>query len=650
MQSTPDFALTIDTKKYFFILAEDDQKQKTFGDGLAPMLTPQVRTDGVGYEHVPPEIEVVVPQENFNGGCGFENNIEQIDGRYSWADGLDLSSGSIIVALKQLTALTSTGTPVLAAPTKIFQSTHGLILLAGPYIYVWDLVSLTWVLRNDASADGVNFTDIQELDGNIIATRGTSIDYKTSADGITWVTYTTEDFNPDAITLRGNGSDVAALWGLNKNIIKANITPAGAGWTGGDELGGTSETTYSLLTVNNTMYAFKKEGIFSYDGANTQDVWRPTYLDAENGKHAYISNSGRIYVVYGRRVIEFNPFTNYLGTPPLVPVFPTHGMDSLAVIGLPTAIGGDENNIYIAVKNHAGDTLILAGNNNNSNRTWVWHNKLNLGAHDCNTISFVSAGVMHATNPVLVFGYGIGCRYVVFPQQDFLPYEDLTCHFETTEGAAYFSFDPVGRVKTYPKFLNRGTLLGHGLSAGRYATLKYEIDHSGVEVELVAATSDSLTEDNETDEVEFFIIRQIVRMRTGDESVTPRVEGVAIGATINPPRKRTWSPIVLLSDNLTWAEGSDMESNPAGSALKKILFAAIRKRCILTDYRDQSTYAVKLLDVQPTTLKDTRIGDNETISTTYRLMLVEMQALTSNEPLGNYDEVDYDSGVVYGES
>ena len=65
-----DFYLDIEGVEYPFHLATANGL-KQWGDGYAPMLAPQIRTTGFGYEHVPPEIEVVEPFEDFRGGAGF---------------------------------------------------------------------------------------------------------------------------------------------------------------------------------------------------------------------------------------------------------------------------------------------------------------------------------------------------------------------------------------------------------------------------------------------------------------------------------------------------------------------------------------------------------------------------------------------------
>lgn len=646
-RSAADFALTIQSVYYPFMLGKDEHGYKTMGDGLAPMVAPQFRTDGFGYQHVPPEIEVIESFERFTAGCGFEG-VGGVRTSYNYTRGIDLSYGDrAFVALKRRAVLESDGTAIGAAPTAFYHSpTLGFFMAAGPYIYEWDLATTTWVQRADHSGtfSGASYLSFVEIDGVLMASRGTGADYATSTDGITWTAFTSADENADYAVLRGNASDVASVWKINDNLIKVNPDPTANSWTGGDEIGNTGETTRGAICVDNTIYVFKDRAIYTYDGTNTQDVWSTSYIDSSNGKGAYLWGNGKMYAPYGRRLREIDPNPNAIQT--IGTAYPTPGMDSTELLGTITALGGDDNWLYMAMKNRAGNTYLMRGND--SRGTWVWHTIAYLGANDCNALSVVGPGVLHATNPAVVFGYGTAGHYTVLPQQDLLPSEDPAVTFETDEGSAYFPYVDFG-AQTFPKFLNRGALLGYGLSAGRYATLEYEKDRDGAVTSLVAAVGDSLTEANEDDEVEFHLIRAVLLMATGDSSATPTVDALALGATLNPTRKRTWNPRIVLSDGIEFRDGEDMEvASPSAALMRRILFASVRRRLTLTD-RDGITYTVRLLDIQPVALKDKDMGDAEYEASSYVLTLVEINTLTSDETVGIYDESDYDAGHVFGD-
>ena len=656
LSAAADFYLTIQGVRYPLSLRQDENELVQWGEGLAPLLAPQFNDAGFGYENVPPEIEVVEAHEDFSGGCGFDTNPYNVPGRYTYTRGIDLSfARNAIVALKRQALLESDGTAIAAAPVAFFDSTLGLFMLAGAYIYEWDLTTTSWIQRDDATGtfSGAAYKEMVELDSVLYASRGSAADYKYSTDGITWTAFTAADENADYWTLRGNGSDVASIWKMNSNIVKATVDGqnAGTAWSGGDELGNTGETVKGFVTVDNDLFAFKDRGIYQYDGTNTLDLWHPAYFDAANGTQAFLWGDGSIYVVYERRLLRFNPYANNANSPaegPLSTVFPTQGMDSLEILGLPTAVAGDGNWVYMAVKNHAGNTYVLKGRR--GPQGWAWHTIAYLGANDCNALAVIAPTVMHATNPALVLGYGTAAHMILLPRQDIFPHEDANCTYETSEGVAYMPHTTFG-PKTYSKFLNRGAVLGTGLTAGRYATLNYEIDRSGTETAIVTAIADGLSAENEDSEVAFYLLRQILRMGTGDETITPRVEGIVLGATPNPPRKRLWAPQIILSNELEFphGDGADTEAQPAAGVMRRILFAAMTKRLTLTVPKDGSTFTVRLLDIQPGPSKDKRLGGTESEVSGFTLTLVEIKTLSSNETVAVFDESDYDQGHVYGD-
>jgi hypothetical protein len=645
-----DFSLTIEGVEYPFLVLIDQQGLKQWNDGLAPMVSPQFNTGGFSYQNIPPEIEVIEAFEDFSGGAGFEHepsgSVFTKRTRYNYAQGLDLSYGRAMPALKRVAVLESDGTAIGAAPTKFFHSPLlGLYMIAGAYIYKWDLASTSWVEKDNATAtfSGVSYTDILEINGKLVALRGTTADYKTSTDGTTWTAFTAEDENGDFAVLRGNSSDIAAIWKININVVKANTAPAASGWAGSDQAGNTSETVRGAAVVDNTMYFFKDTGVYSYDGVNINDLMHTTYVDSYNGKNPYVWRDGKVYFPWERRLRQWNPYGDT--EDPSGVAYPRPGMSSNELLGPITAISGDANWLYIAVKNRAGNTYIMRGNETAGN--WVWHNWKYLGANDCNALSVVGPGILHATNPAVVFGYGTAGHYVVLPQQDLLPTEDPACRFEVAEGTCYFPYVDFGA--TYEKFLNRGSVLGYGLSGGRYATLSYEIDRNGTVTSLVSATEPPLTETATSTEVTFLLVRPVLKMATGDDQATATVDGISFGATLNPERKQTWSPVVILSDGAMTRDGVDTENWASAAVMRRILFGSVRRRMTLSD-RDSNEHTVRLLDIKGVAMKDKNDGDHEYESSAYQLSLVEIDTLTSDEEVGIYDDVSYDTNVVEGAS
>ena len=638
-----DFSLTIDGTEYGFFVAEENGIEQ-WGDGLAPFITPQFRTDPYGYDHTPPEIEVPVVAEDWTGGAGYDQISSLKDSQinvYNYSRGMDLSNVDRIFASPQRTSmLESDETAIGGQPTKFLQTSLGFFMLAGQYIYEWDVSSQRWAQRNDASADAVDFKDIVELDGTLYASRGSTVDYKYSTDGVTWTAFTDADENADYFTTRGNSSDVAAIWKVLSNLIKNTVSGinGGTSWSGSDEVGHTGETVTGAVTVDNDIYVFKKQGIYVYDGTNSQDLWKTTYADTYDGKNPFVWANGSIYVPYAGTLIAFDPRATESLT--LRTVFPLPGMDSQEILGQITAVTGDMQNMYIAVKNFNGNTYILKGKPG-----VAWHTYAYLGANDCLTMAAVAPGVVHSTNPALVFGYGsTTSNYFVLPRGGFHPGNDGNCKFDTTTSSLYGPWLNFG-AKTYNKFLNRATVLGDDLSASSIFTLKYEKDRSGTETIIVTATSNGTTEAETSSEVEFNTLRYVA---TGvvDASYSFGIDSIAFFATLNPPRKRIWSPIVTLSDTI-YAQGGVLTSTtPSASNLREILYGAATKRLTMTD-RDGHTHTVRLLGLESAGLVRKQHGGKEHNGYGYKISLVEINSTTGGQIEAVYDSSVYDGGHVY---
>jgi hypothetical protein len=648
MPVTPDsydLRLTVDGVEYGLLLAEQDGI-KQLNDGLAPFITPQFRTEAFGYDHTPPEIEVPMAVESWEMGAGFDlsntgGGVSTIT--YAYSQGVDLSHNDrAFLSPLQQTALTSLGTAIAAAPVRFIDTSLGFFMLAGAYIYEFDSSTSStakWILRNDASSDGQAYKDMVELDGILYASRGASADYKYSSDGVTWTAFTDADENADYFVTRGNGSDIASVWKVLANLVKntPNGANGGTSWSGADEVGHTSETTTGMICVNNDIYVFKKEGIYVYDGTTTQDLWKTKYFLANNGRNPFQWVDGNIYVPYGRRLIQIDPLSE---ATTLIPIFPNDLTDSVELKGDITAIGGDDYNLFFAVKNRAGNTYIMKGKPGKG-----WHTILYLGANDCNALYVVPPGVIHSTQPALVIGYGTAAPYYLLAREDMHPGDDPNYRFSTSEGVAYGSYFNFG-AKTYSKFLNHGSVLGDNISGGRPVTLAYQVDRTATITDLVTATSNGLTDTDEANEVAFNQLRYALYMETGDESASPAVDSLALFATLNPERKRMWVPTVVLSDDLPLPGGVRTDQAPSAQKVREVLFGAVNKRLTLIDEYSNS-YTVRLLNITPSGKVSKRIGGKEYATFGYQLQLVEVNTLTTNETVGVYDSSTYDSGHVY---
>ena len=88
-------------------------------------------------------------------------------------------------------------------------------------------------------------------------------------------------------------------------------------------------------------------------------------------------------------------------------------------------------------------------------------------------------------------------------------------------------------AQAFPKFLNAGRVVAENVTAGRPVALKYEVDSDlGTETTLVTATSAGSTTANESSDVSFNRIRDIITLVTADNTAGP----VAIGFVFNTTR------------------------------------------------------------------------------------------------------------------
>ncbi len=59
---------------------------------------------------------------------------------------------------------------------------------------------------------------------------------------------------------------------------------------------------------------------------------------------------------------------------------------------------------------------------------------------------------------------------------------------------------------------------------------------------------------------------------------------------------------------------------------------------------------MRLLDVQGQGIQNKNYGGGEYEASGYALSIVEIKALTSDEQVGVYEEVDYNAGSVFGDT
>ena len=575
-----------------------------FSPALAPSLQPQYRTDSYGYEQTPSEIDIPYAFQDFSLGAGFEDDPNESPSTaprgYSYSQGVDASERSKLYLSPLRNALAA---GVDQAATKFFLGSYGYYAIAGDEIMEWSAGN--WVSRDSAGA--VSYTDIMEMDGVLYAARGTSADYKYSTDGTTWTAFTDSDDNFSYFATRNTSSGEAVIWGVKANGTMKSTTNgrnAGVAWSSAVAVGHTSETVNGMLNLNDDLYVFKREGIYRYTGTATEDVWLGGIgLNAStNGTKPFLWGDGRVYVPYGDRLHQFDPLENSI-----TPAFPSlHMNGNPQVNGSITAIGGDAGWLYVGLKNAAGNTYVIKGNPYANDGLGEWHTFVYLGANDCTALGVApatSADTPSTTNPTLNIAYGTAASYYILARPGRRPEDDGAYLYDT--GAtnklvcSYTGFGALG----FTKWLNSGRIVGSNLSTTEKIELLYEVDNSGSAVSVLEATASGVSNENITTEVSFLRARAHIEMATGSSAEGPIGHAVVLHATPNPPRKRIWTFVVKVADDLSLRGGG--RSRYSGRDLESFLFGAVRQRCRLYDRRGTS-FIVRVLDV-----KSVGVGDDD---------------------------------------
>jgi hypothetical protein len=636
LDGTAGFHLEYDGIKQPYRFARDESGTVLgWRKGLAPMLAPQFRQSEFSYEHIPPEIDVPIAFEDWSGGSGFEDDLQTAatrPTRYNFTRGVDLS-----YTLPCLAAERQDTSAVSAGPTFIADTSLGIFICAGRYLYEFATAgSATVTQRRDLGAGNAFTGPVVEFSETndavvLVAPTGASDDYVHSLDGITWANATADDTNFIAFTVRGQTSNSPQLWGVEANgSVRVTQAPRSGGttWTNSTQLGIAGETTQSLIEINDKMYVFKIEGIFRYDGTTPEDIWTGgrQMKRSSNGADPFLWFVGsKCYVQYGDRLLEYNP----LGDTGFRFVFPQRApvegqaaepTNNPELNGTITAVAGDAYWLYIALKNETGNTYLLKWDGIDSHG---WHTMVYLGANDCDTLLVVGPGTPHATNPVLLFGYGTALKYIILPRSGLNPWDDTATRFDTgASNKATGSYITVG-ARSFSKFLNGGRMDLRTASAAKTVTLAYETDVAS-ETTLITADTVGQTTINTSTEVNFRRIRWVQTLLTASNTTTPCVEGWVLNATLNPPRRRIWQADVALGRAPGQRKGGGLLTR-TGVRAEEHLFGASERRATLYD-RDDRSYTVRVLDIAGAGTVPKYAGDEDVVTVT----IAEIQEITAS--------------------
>lgn len=656
-----DMTLSYGGKTYGYQLYEDQYGQKHWNEGLADLIAPQSRISEFSYEHIPPQIDVPAAFEDWSLGAGYTEFRARFGSAlvtantnmpitYNYSQNVDASWDNRLYLSPLLnTAPKSPSGSLDANPSFYFNSnTFGFWCIANQYMYKYDISSTSWVLKNTAAA---NVLSIAELNGVMYASvSGNSYIY--SLDGTTWTTYTGATLNAaniaDLFVVRGS---VLMAMRQEKAYVTTNGQNGGVAWSAGTAIGSTSETTKSMVVANNQYWIFKTQGIYMWDGTTVNEIWKPEYITTANGAYSFVWYDGNIYSTYGSRILSIDPFNTQYSS--LKFVYPPEGghsagsdvttvagpHDSIEIKGTISQITGTFSDLWFTITNPDGRTYVIKGDP----VTMVYHTVGYLGSYTSTAAYAVGPGTGHPTNPCFMFGKNANSVYYILPRDDLRPEDDPNYVFEST-GTIYGPWLGYG-ARAFNKFLNRGTVLGTDITAGQNVKLSYQLDDdSTTTTQLVDAIDYGLNTHNVTGNVPFNRIRYVITLNTQSETSTPIMTSATFHATLNPPRRRTWKPMINLRPNQLLRDGNKDYQDV--SDLRNALFSAVTERVTMTD-RENNSYIVRILDIQEVQLAFSTTGAYETDNQVFQVTLAEIAPVTSQLQVAKYTQARYQEGYKY---
>jgi hypothetical protein len=636
-----DLYLEYDDIKIGFRLANDPETTSMmFLRGLQPMLAEERRTSGTfDYQQLPAEVDVPLGFDNWSGGCGTDelSTLSSTSVGYNYSQYVDASYGDRLYASPAFTQLYKTkvsSTVIDAAPTFMAENSLGTYVCAGRYLYKYDTTDDEFDEVDDLGSGNAFTGPVREFNGKLYAPAGDDVDYQVSSDGTTWAASAATDDNAVFFTARGRTSTTPQFWKIDSSgNLKSATAPDGSGttWSAAVPVGHTSETVNGLLTADDKVWVFKKEGIFWYDGSNVNDFWTGgrQMLRDSNGKNPLLWVDGFIYVPYGDRLMQIDPYEETFTM-----LYPTDGMaGNMELNGSITAITGDADWIYLAQKNAAGNTYFIKINPYRTVHTYNYQ-----ASNDCNAMLVTGAGAIADNNPSVLVGYGDTIGHYMNPRSGLRPEDDEYYLYTTNTGTIIGPKLNVG-AKLFKKFLTAGRVLGNSLSAGVAATLKYEIDEAAA-VDIVTADGDGESSAILTTDIEFNQIRYNLSTTTALEGTTPIIKAIVLNTVLNPPRRKKWSFAVDINGSVLLSGGSSARYR--GNYLETFLFNSIQKRVTLYDRREERTFVGRIVDIQGSKTDSFNDGDSEV----FNILFYEIADTTAGD-VAIYGKDSYNVGKVY---
>ncbi len=418
--------------------------------------------------------------------------------------------------------------------------------------------------------------------------------------------------------IRGSDSGDPVLWALNSvGDIRSSVAPIVPTWSAADatQVGQASTAITGMQQIDNTFYVFRENEIISYDGTTVSTVFAsPTFRIPTGAGRPFLWVDGHIYFTYNSTLYQFKQLNNEITA--IWP--PAAGNGELN--GTITAITGDDRSLFFAVKNVAGNTYIMKGDPRrpitvDTELVFPFHTMAYRGASDSNAllVAPADADALSSTNPQLVFGDGTSADYFILPRDGMRPEDDSNVTFDTTADRFVFgSFVDFG-ARTFPKYLNRGIVIGDDMDANDTIELQYQ-EPGGAATTIVTANSGEQAEGTLSTEIKFQSVRYKGILNNGASSTTPILQGFSLHATPDPPRKLMWVFSVQIDTAGINSAGMQQTSGDA-KELHDHLMNSRNEYVTFTDlYGTDNT--VKVLDVTGVSAGRDGIGTSETLTVT----------------------------------
>ena len=448
--------------------------------------------------------------------------------------------------------------------------------------------------------------------------------------------------------------------GTNELKTSSDGRNGGSEWTAATKIGNTSAGINWVQPMGGSaridnLITFKDDGRYSFDRdgnvADENPDFRSAQFDAL-GFGAFVwRNHNTIYPIRNR-LVRWNPF----GDSDQETIFPPENAYGTSLnVGQPTFGTGDENYVYIAIKNISGDYRLMrgrptgfrSGSEASRQEVWAWDWGIDLGSNVCDVLQIVPATVNGTSNPWLLFRRGSEVRHIILPRAGLVAIQDSNCRFadEGTILCPWMDGGDVSREKAY-KLLR---VEGRSISATTTITPSFA---TSIVTELEDTTFTALpTLTTDTTSFELFVPasttgRNIATKFTfhraaGTPGSTPIMRGYTWSAFFHGEKTQARNFAITADDHqVMHNEGEDDQT---GAFIRSQIRAAWRQTQpvrIFTPERDLADMHILSMASRVVTIQST--NEQPRFQT-----IIEIQGIDATDKVG--EAAIYNTGVLYND-